>query len=216
MGVALFDMDKTLVPCNTMGRFLVHEFRRGRIGIRQLGAVMLWRCQYRYGWLDAHGAAERIMGWYEGESESYQRTNVRDWVEQQVVSLISPRARESVERHRQAGDRLVLASVTHHLICEQVAASFGIDDVLCTRLEVRDQKLTGRIIPPLCFGSQKVEYVQQFLFQNGYDWADTVAYSDSISDLPLLLAARTAVAVNPDAPLRREARARSWRVEHGG
>jgi putative phosphoserine phosphatase/1-acylglycerol-3-phosphate O-acyltransferase len=214
MGVVLFDMDRTLVPCNTMGRFLRHEFQRGRIGAHQMAAVMFWRLQYRWGRLNAHAAAERIIGWYEGESEEYQRRNVRDWFERHVASLVSPRARQSVEQHRRAGDRLVLVSVTHHLICEHVAANFGIEDVLCTRLEVRDQKLTGRIVPPLCFGSSKVECVQQFLRQNGYAWGDTVAYSDSISDLPLLTAAHTAVAVNPDGPLRRQARARHWRVEY--
>jgi HAD superfamily hydrolase (TIGR01490 family) len=213
MRVVLFDMDRTLVRVNTMGRFLRHEFRRGRIGARQLGSVLVWRFQYRWGWLDAQAAAERIMGWYEGESETEQRQNVADWFERNVTAFISPRAREAVERHRAAGDRLVLVSVTHHLICERVAASFGIGDVLCTRLEVQDQKLTGRIVPPLCFGPLKVACVQRFLASNGHGWGDTVAYSDSISDLPLLSAAHTAVAVNPDAQLRRESRVRRWRIE---
>ena len=48
--------------------------------------------------------------------------------------------------------------------------------------------------------------------EGGYDLADCYAYSDSITDLPMLSAVGHPTAVNPDRGLRKAALERGWPV----
>jgi phosphoserine phosphatase len=81
--------------------------------------------------------------------------------------------------------------------------------VLSSELEVVDGKFTGRA-SALCFGKHKVTLVKRWAARHGVDLAASTFYSDSYNDLPMLERVGRAVAVNPDARLRRVARARAW------
>ncbi|MGQ0529263.1 MAG: HAD family hydrolase, partial [Panacagrimonas sp.] len=62
------------------------------------------------------------------------------------------------------------------------------------------------------FREGKVLRLQQWLAGQGATAAHISFYSDSHNDLPLLLRADHAVAVDPDERLRAEAEARGWPV----
>ena len=84
---------------------------------------------------------------------------------------------------------------------------------MCTHLESRDGRLTGKVVPPVCFGPGKIVWAERFAAEYGVDLSSSYFYTDSISDLPLLERVRYPVAVNPDPRLRRLARKRGWPVE---
>jgi putative phosphoserine phosphatase/1-acylglycerol-3-phosphate O-acyltransferase len=94
-----------------------------------------------------------------------------------------------------------------------MAREMQIEHIVCTELEVVNGMLSGNAIMPLCYGTGKLERAKRFLADMGAQVEDAVVYSDSVTDLPLLEAARTAIAVNPDPRLRRVALQRGWRVE---
>ena len=94
------------------------------------------------------------------------------------------------------------------------ARSLRIDHWIASELELDASGcFTGRIVPPFCFGEGKVVRAEQLAKSLGFDLGDAVFYSESYTDLPLLLRVGEPVIVNPDPRLAREARRRGWRVE---
>ncbi len=133
--------------------------------------------------------------------------------------VIAPRipaaSRELVERHRAAGDRVVLTTATNRYLVELTARDLGIDDLLATEVEVVDGAFTGRNTGVLNMREGKVERLRQWLEGEGLPatvLADAAFYSDSKNDLPLLLAVGHPVAVDPDAVLAEHASRAGWPV----
>jgi phosphoserine phosphatase len=94
---------------------------------------------------------------------------------------------------------------------EPIAALVGADRCLATRMGVADGRYTG-VIDYYCYGEEKARAARKIAAEQGYPLADCRAYSDSITDLPLLEAVGHPTAVNPDRALRREAEQRGWPI----
>jgi HAD superfamily phosphoserine phosphatase-like hydrolase len=106
----------------------------------------------------------------------------------------------------------VLATGSTSYAATPVARAVGIEHVLSSRLEVEGGAFTGRA-SALCFGHHKVALAETWAAEHGIDLAQSVFYSDSYNDLPMLERVGTAIAVNPDARLRRHARRRGWAIQ---
>jgi alcohol-forming fatty acyl-CoA reductase len=66
-------------------------------------------------------------------------------------------------------------------------------------------------VPPT--GEQRAQILRDYCASEGLDPAESVAYADSTSDLPMLDAVGFPVAVNPETRLATLARKRGWLVE---
>jgi phosphoserine phosphatase len=88
-------------------------------------------------------------------------------------------------------------------------------DYLCTRLAVQDDRYTGRLDGPLCYGPAKVYWAKKWINENRLDFPQAIGYfyTDSSSDLPLLELAARPIAVNPSRKLAKIATARGWAIE---
>jgi HAD superfamily phosphoserine phosphatase-like hydrolase len=85
-----------------------------------------------------------------------------------------------------------------------IGAHFGVENLIGTRLELRDGRYTGRSIPPVVTGPAKAELVRELLAARGLavDWESSHAYGDSFTDREMLELAGHPVAVYPDAKLK--------------
>jgi len=83
---------------------------------------------------------------------------------------------------------VVLASASLELLLEPWARAAGVDDVLATRLEVRDGRLTGRLAGPNCYGPEKVARLEALV--GDLAGVELYAYGDSRGDRELLAAAQ--------------------------
>jgi phosphoserine phosphatase len=88
----------------------------------------------------------------------------------------------------------------------------GFDGAAGSGLEARDGVYTGRLDGPFCYREGKPARMREIAERDGIDLAASYAYSDSVSDVPMLRAVGHPVAVNPDAELLRTARAEGWDV----
>ena len=136
-----------------------------------------------------------------------------------VAAMIAPRlgaeALALVERHRAAGDRLVLTTATSRFLTEPIAARLGIADLIASELEVAAGVFTGRNAGVLNMREGKVTRLKAWLAAAGMAEAslsEATFYSDSINDLALLSAVGKPVVVDPDSRLEAEAARRSWPV----
>ena len=213
MRAAFFDMDKTLLRVDTAMSWTQFLYARGEIGKRTLAKAVYWSTLYKLAVLDMETVFTRLVEELRGDSEAEMIAKCAVWYRDHVAPQIAPAARVAVEAHRRAGDLIVLATGSTQYAARPVAEGVGIPHVLSSQLEVTDGTFTGRPAA-LCFGHHKVSLAERWARDHGIDLAASTFYSDSYNDLPLLERVGTAVAVNPDARLRRHARRRGWRVEH--
>jgi len=87
----------------------------------------------------------------------------------------------------------------------------GASSVIATRMEVTDGHYTGQV-EFYAYGEAKAEQVRLMAAERGYSLPHCYAYSDSVTDLPMLEIVGHPRAVNPDRALRRIAQQRGWPV----
>jgi HAD superfamily hydrolase (TIGR01490 family) len=129
-----------------------------------------------------------------------------------ILTKAFPAAIRRVREHRALGHRTVLITGALDFIVEPLRPLF--DDILCASLSVRPNgTYSGELtaVPPT--GEARAELLNDFAAAEGIDLAESVAYADSSSDLPLLEAVGYPVAVNPETRLAAIARKRGWLVE---
>jgi HAD superfamily hydrolase (TIGR01490 family) len=132
-----------------------------------------------------------------------------------IQPAIRSEALALVQKHRDAGDRVIIITATNEFVTRPIAQAFGVEELIALEL-VRDANgwFTNEIsgVPTLREG--KVERLQQWLTREGLNWADVDAtfYSDSRNDLPLLERVNHPVATNPDNTLRAVALEKGWPI----
>lgn len=213
MGIALFDLDNTLLADDSdylWGCFLVEQ---GIVDGRTYEATnQRFYDQYKAGVLDIHEfldfqlrpLAEHPMAVLEGWRQRY--------LEEKIEPILLPKAQALIEKHRLAGDRLAIITATNRFLTAPIARLYGIDELLATTPEISNGRYTGKITGVPCFREGKVTLLQDWLLQNETTLDDSWFYSDSHNDLPLLEKVSNPVAVDPDEILERHALDNGWPV----
>ena len=214
--LAVFDLDHTLVPHDSDEQWVAFLVDEGVLDRAQ------WDAANR----------ELIARFNRGEAgtieftEFYLSTLTRfddatlarlreRYLEVKVRPRIVPDARALVERHRSAGDLIIVTTAVIRFLSEPVAAEFGITDVIATEAERFDGHYTGRVAGVPNAREGKFERLLMFLAARGQrltDFRQIYAYCDSLNDLPLLSQVSNPVAVNADPVLSAHARHMGWPV----
>ena len=210
---AFFDMDKTLLRCNSGRLWINYLRRRGEMTRLQMIRALGWLVQYKFAVLDFEGMTKRVVAGMVGDDEAELEHKCRQWVADEVLPEVHRPARERIEQHRKDGELCIILSSSSRYVTEPLAEALGLDGVLCTRVEVEGGKFTGRIHSPVCYGPGKVHWAEQFATEKQIDLASSWFYTDSYSDLPMLQRVGRRVVINPDPRLRRYARRAGWTVE---
>jgi HAD superfamily hydrolase (TIGR01490 family) len=130
-----------------------------------------------------------------------------------VLPRIYPEMLAEVYAHQDAGRRTFIVSAAGDELVQLLARILYMDGGIGTTYEVDDDGLlTGGIGGAFVYGEGKVEAMRRFAAEHDIDLAGSYAYSDAVSDLPMLRAVGNPVVVNPDEGLARIARERGWRV----
>jgi phosphatidylglycerophosphatase C len=188
--VAAFDFDGTLTRGDTLLPFL-----RRSLGLpRLLWALFLsgpWLAAYALRLMSNHRAKARLLqvslaGWTTAKAERHAWNFVRDF----IPGFWHAWGLQQLRQHQVQGHRCVIVSASPGLYLHAVAASLGVDTVLCTEMDVQEGRYTGRMATPNCHGEQKVARLQAWLTQYyGAAPADRPvlhAYGDTKGDLPML------------------------------
>jgi HAD superfamily hydrolase (TIGR01490 family) len=210
---AFFDVDRTLVSCNT-GRLFLRDLRqRGEISFLRSIRALGWMAKYHLSLIDMQWVAARVALQMAGWVERDFADRCRLWVQKDILPLVVPGARSRIERHRAEGHVLAILSSSPTYVTEPIAKALGIEEVISTRFEVAAGNFTGRLVGPACVGSGKVHWAEQMGARRGLDLGASWFYTDSYTDLPMLERVGNQVVVNPDPRLKRTAKRRGWPVQ---
>ena len=216
MRLALFDLDNTLLTGDSdyeWGQFLVDRGVLERAAYEAQNRA--YYEQYVQGTLDIHeylGFALRPLA--EHSPEQLARWHA-EFMRDRVLPMITPAARELVRRHLREADLCAIVTATNRFVTAPIAREFGIAHLIATEPECRGGRFTGRVAGTPCFREGKLRCLEQWLGGQARrleDFGESVFYSDSHNDLPLLERVTRPVAVDPDEALAAEAARRGWAV----
>lgn len=210
--IAFFDLDKTILECNSANLWVKRELKLGHLSYFQFIESMYWLMLYHAGKADVRTFLNKASGWVTGapEAEIIQRTT--DFWNEEVRSQIRPKAVEAIERHRKQGDLIVLLTSSSNYLSPLAADVLNIPHILCNRLIAKDGIMTGEMANPLCFGDGKSIHAKQFAEKMNMSWKDSYFYTDSYSDHPFMLEIDHPIAVTPDKRLRKMAKQKGWDI----
>ena len=210
---AFYDLDGTLVSSNVVSQYVWYLRRLPERRLAARRSLQLLAGLPLYAALELYSRRAFNIWFYR-----LYRGMRRDWLieaaqglfEEVLGPAIYPGAPELVRRDRDAGYRTVLVTGSPEFALGPLVRHFGFDHLVANVLEFWDGVATGAIRPPVVAGRDKVALMRRLCGQYNVDSAETKAYSDSLSDLPMLEAVGRPVAVNAGRRLRRIALARGW------
>jgi len=134
------------------------------------------------------------------------------FIAEKIKPILLPAAHELIERHRRAGDVLIVITATNRFVTEPIAHIYGIEHLIATTPEFKDGRYTGQFVGTPCFQEGKVKRLDAWLAENDHSLEGSWFYSDSHNDLPLLSLVDHPVVVDPDDILANIAQERGWPI----
>ncbi len=149
---------------------------------------------------------------YKGETEDRLRFFANELFEDVLKPAVFPGAFELIEKSRSLGLRQVVVTGALDFSVKPLMEYLGIEDYAANHLEFVNGMATGRLLPPVLAASTKASWIRTFAEREGLSLSDSFAYTDSMSDLPMLSVVGHPAAVNPDMRLRQTALHHDWPI----
>ena len=220
LNLALFDLDHTLLPLDSdhaWGQFSVKIGWRDPETFAQANTAFYE--QYKSGTLDIYAYVRfATQAWRDlrGDVATQAAAAHAAFMASVITPAIRPSALALIDKHKAAGDTLILVTATNSFVTAPIAKAFGIEHLIAVDLVLDANGIpNGDIDGVPSFREGKVTRVEQWLGERKLTWGDvsrSAFYTDSINDLPLMERVTHPVATNPDPNLRAIAQTRGWPV----
>jgi HAD superfamily hydrolase (TIGR01490 family) len=211
---AFFDVDNTLMRGASIYHFARGLAARKMFGPRDMAAMVWGQLAFRLRGAEnsdhIDAARQAALAFVAGHRvEDIVRLG-EEIYDDTMADRIWAGARQLVQQHLDAGQRVWLVTATPVELANILARRLGLTGALGTVAESVDGVYTGRLVGGLLHGEAKAAAIQALAEREGLDLARSSAYSDSANDLPMLSLVGHPSAVNPDPELRAAARERGW------
>ena len=212
MNLALFDLDNTLLSCDTDVEWLAFLIEEGAVPAPEQAANLETDERYRQGTIGAAEYARFYLRYY----PAHDMATLTRWRERFIATRIVPKIAEWTPGllRSHAKDLRVIITATNRFLTEPIAAALGVEHLIATEPGIAAGRFTGDFEGTPCMREGKVSRLESWLLERGASLTAYASwfYSDSINDLPLLERVTHPVAVDPDARLRKIAQTRGWKV----
>ena len=214
--IAIYDMDRTVTIRGTYTPFLMHVARRMAplrlllaplVPFAMLAYVLRLISRRRLKEINQH----LMMG------GKVRRAELAPYIESYADHVMAHNVRQGaldrIAQDRAEGYRLVLATASYRLYVEAIARRAGFDDVIATDHIGQDvEYVRAKIAGENCYDAAKLAMIRDWMAGEGIErgHAHIRAYSDHVSDAPMLEYADEPYAANPHPPLARLAHERGW------
>jgi HAD superfamily hydrolase (TIGR01490 family) len=211
---AFFDLDRTLMAGASAFQFGRAAAKAGLVSRRQLAADALANLRFRL-----QGATDeatdqlrvRVQNQLRGVPEREILRLTPDMLTG-ILPRVYPQMVDIAYDHQDAGREVYIVTAAAQGVAELIASVLRFDGAIGTVWEVVDGVVTGEIVGPFTYGEGKAVAIRELAAERNLDLEASYAYSDSVSDLPMMRVVGHAVAVNPDAGLLEVATREGWEI----
>jgi HAD superfamily hydrolase (TIGR01490 family) len=213
MKLAIFDLDNTLIAGDSdhaWGEFLVAKGLVDAVWYKAQNDKFY--ADYCAGQLDIIAYSEFVFGFLAQHEMNYLQKLHQQFMAEVIQPLMLPKAQALIEKHRAAGDYLLIITATNRFITEPIAQALGIKQLLATEPAQQAGRYTGKVEGTPCYKEGKITRYQAWLAQQNKNFDKVTFYSDSHNDLPLLSIVDVPVVVDADAKLLAHAQEKGWQV----
>lgn len=211
--LTIFDLDNTLIGGDSdhlWGEFLISE---GIVdAIEHKAKNDAFYLDYQQGNLDIFAYQRFVLKPLTAFSMSELNVMHQRFMNEYIEPIMLTKAVQLIRQHRQQGDKLLIITATNEFITRPIAQRLGIDELIGTQPEIKDNRLTGEIEGLPSFKEGKILRLKSWLKEQPQDLVLNHFYSDSHNDLPLLKRVPQPVAVDPDDKLREYAEVNGWPI----
>ncbi|MGZ8762655.1 MAG: HAD family hydrolase [Acidimicrobiia bacterium] len=212
---AFFDLDKTIIAKSSVLAFGKFFYREGLLSRRAIVRSAYAQVLYMLVGADEEKmeeVREAMLAITRGWNQEHVASIVRETLDEVVTPIIFAEAVELIDEHKVNGRKVVIVSSSPYEVVQPLARYLGADEAIATRAKLdADGNYTGEL-SFYAYGPHKATAIRELAARDGIDLAESYAYSDSVTDLPLLEAVGHPVAVNPDRELARYAREHEWEI----
>ena len=216
MNLALFDLDNTLLSGDSDFEWSQFLIEQGVLERELFEAKnQTFYDQYKAGALNIHEFLDFQLKPLSRHSRKVLDVWHEDFMRIKIRPMMGDAARELVAKHRDAGDICVIITATNSFVTAPIAREFGVPHLIATDPEHLNGEFTGKVAGVPSFREGKITRLESWMSERGWDWssfAETVFYSDSLNDLPLLAKVKRPVAVDADETLLKHAQQHGWEI----
>jgi len=213
LALAIFDLDNTLLAGDSdhlWGEFLAEQgIVDGAYYARENDRFYQ---EYKEGRLDIFEFLRFSLKPLSEHPPEALHTWRAQFLAEKIEPIILPKAQALVEKHRAAGDTLMIITATNAFVTAPIAQRLGIAHLIATEPEMVNGRYTGEVAGTPSFQQGKVERLDHWLQQTRMDLNGSSFYSDSHNDIPLLERVDNPVAVDPDEALAIHAENNDWPI----
>lgn len=212
MTIAIFDLDHTLIDGDSdelWGQYVVHNDLVSDPDAYAEGNQRFYD-DYCRGELNIHAYTAFLFQSLKPLPMAELQAHRDQYVASIIEPIVKPGAVPLLERHRIAGDELLICTSTNSFITGAIAELLGISTLIATEPEIENDRFTGNIVGVPCLSQGKVEHLNRWIAEQALQNERTIAYSDSHNDIPMLEWADEAVVVDGDEKLLELACSKQW------
>jgi phosphatidylglycerophosphatase C len=182
-GIAFFDFDGTITTKDTLLEFI--KFSKGQLAF-YTGFLFHfpWLLAMKLKLMPNQRVKEKILKhFFAGMNAVDFEAQCNEFYKKVLPSLIRPGAVAEIEKLKNAGAIVVVVSASPELWIQPWTKYMGVE-LIGSRLDVVNEKITGKIIGKNCYGAEKVERIKERYRLSDYE--TVYAYGDTSGDLPML------------------------------
>lgn len=211
--LVIFDLDNTLIKKQSQALLLFYALEKRLISPFFYFTVMIWFIFYK---LNLVKNPRKIMEYSftflkEKDVVDFKQI-IDDFFKEKLKFVIFVDVLKIVNTHKAKGRKILIVSNTIECIPKKIAEFLNINYYIGTRLEIKNNKFTGKIDGDIIYGRNKISAIKKFVIKNNFSLKGSWGYSDHHSDIPFLELVNFPVVVNPSRKLLEKAQKQKWPV----
>ncbi|MDH3620123.1 MAG: HAD-IB family hydrolase [Gammaproteobacteria bacterium] len=209
---AFFDLDGTIIATHSVKDIFIERLFAGQVQTGEVVDMATMMLRYAFKTADFEDSlresVNNMQGMDEGEFLELAEKVCRD----RLLPQVFPEVKAIIKAHKKKGHSLVVVTSASRYQVEPLARELGIDNIICTELEVKDGEFTGKLDGSPCYGPAKLSMARAFSKGRRISLKKSYFYSNGSEDIPLLEAVGNPVAIGPDSKLKKTATEEGWPI----
>jgi phosphatidylglycerophosphatase C len=182
--LAIFDVDKTIIQNDSMFSFLLYGLKGKPTSVHLVFLAALYSVLYKLNLMDATRAKSAFFSFINYMDER----DLRHFFHTKLKPRIYKQALNEMRFMKQEGYHILLVTASPEAYMKYFNELNEVDGVIGTELLIKEGRYTGTIKGNNCKGEEKVARIKRYLEEKKIipDYNSSYAYSDSLSDMPML------------------------------